>query len=178
MEMNVKNGLLRPDLLFRDIYEISPEFLLTRGYLGAIFDIDNTIAPYEVEEPTARMKSYLLSLKEHGIRVAFVSNNHGERVFRFNRELDFVVVCKAGKPLSKGTRAAIRALELPKSKVVAIGDQLLTDCMSAHFAGIPFYLVPPIRDKKTALFRIKRALEKPFLKSLTKYEEYAKRRRE
>ena len=44
-----------------------------------------------------------------------------------------------------------------------LGDQLLTDCLSARRLGVPCIIVPPIRDKKTLFFRCKRALEKPFL---------------
>ncbi|MBO4366170.1 MAG: YqeG family HAD IIIA-type phosphatase [Clostridia bacterium] len=178
MEVNVKNGLLRPDVLFRDIYEITPDLLWIRGFRGVVFDIDNTIAPYEIEEPTEQMKAYLFSLRDRGIRIAFVSNNHGDRVRQFNRELGFTVICKAGKPFSKGTRAAIKSFGLPKSQVVSNGDQHFTDCLSAHLAGIPFYLVPPIRDKRTLLFRVKRKLEKPLLKSLTQYDAYANERSE
>ena len=140
---------------------------------GIVFDIDNTIAPYEISEPTDAMKEYLFSLRDCGIQVAFVSNNRGGRVEVFNRSLGFPCFCKAKKPLPGGVKAAIRAFGLPKDQVLSIGDQLFTDCMSAHLAGIRFFIVPPIRDKKTLLFRVKRALEKPFLKSFRRYGDYA-----
>ena len=173
METNSKKGLLRPDILFRNIFEITPDLLLRNGYRGVVFDIDNTIAPYEIEDPTEQIKEYLFSLKNQGIQIAFVSNNRGERVSRFNKDLGFLEICNARKPFSKGIRTAVKTFGIPKSQVVSVGDQLYTDCLSAHLAGTPFYIVPPIKDKNTLFFRFKRAMEKPFLKSLSHYEEYA-----
>ena len=173
MEVNEKKGLLRPDILFRDIYEITPDYLSGKGIRGVVFDIDNTIAPYEIEEPTDRMKAYLQSLLDSGIQVAFVSNNRGGRVETFNRELGFPCFCKAKKPFPGGIRKAVRAFGITENEALAVGDQLFTDCLSAHLAHIPFYIVPPIRDKATPFFRLKRLLEKPFLKSFRRYAEYA-----
>jgi len=178
MEKNTKTGLLRPDILFRSIYEITPDFLLEQGIRGVIFDIDNTIAPYEIEEPTERMKTYLNSLRDRDIQIAFVTNNHDKRVSRFNRELGFPYYSKAKKPFPGGVKAALKGFGLPAEQVLAVGDQLFTDCLSAHLSHIRFYIVPPIRDRKTAFFRMKRTLEKPFLKSLKSYPEYLNAERE
>ena len=47
-----------------------------------------------------------------------------------------------------------------------MGDQIFTDCIAAHRAGIRFALVKPIKDKETLFFRIKRFFERPFVKKL------------
>lgn len=175
MEINAKKGLLRPDILFSTIYEITPAFLLERGIRGVVFDIDNTIAPYEIERPTEKMKAYLLALKESGIQVAFVSNNRNDRTVLFNEELGFPCYCNAKKPFPGKTKQAIRDFKIRPDQAVAIGDQLFTDCLSAHLARMEFFIVPPIRDKRTWFFRLKRRMERPFLKSLKKYPEYARK---
>lgn len=178
MEICKKKGLLYPEILFRDIYEITPDFLLAQNIHGIIFDIDNTIASYETEIPTDRMRDYLFSLRDAGIKIAFVSNNHGGRVTKFNQTLGFPQFCKAGKPSPRRTTQAIWFFNLPKKEILGIGDQLFTDCISAHAAKIQFYLVPPIRDKKTFLFKVKRFLERPFVRSFAHYREYCIEREE
>lgn len=175
MEICEKKGLFYPERLYETVYEITPGALAAEGIRGIVFDIDNTIAPYEIEEPTDRMRAYLDALREAGIRYAFVSNNHGDRVNRFNRVLRAPQFCKARKPSGKGVKKAIRAFGLQPEEVVGIGDQLFTDCLSAHFAGIRFWLVPPIRDKKTMLFRFKRFFERPFVSAFRHYREYSER---
>ncbi|MBE6692878.1 MAG: YqeG family HAD IIIA-type phosphatase [Ruminococcaceae bacterium] len=156
----------RPDIAFNDIYLITPETLISMGIKGVVFDIDNTIAPYEVPSPTDKMKNYFNALLAAGIKMAFVSNNKGDRVGLFNEGLGFFYVCKAGKPSPKGICRCIEYFGLPKEQVLAVGDQIFTDCIAAHRAKIRFALVKPIKDKETLFFRIKRFFEKPFVKGL------------
>ena len=175
MEICRKKGIFYPERLFEHIYEITPQILKEQGVKGVVFDIDNTIAPYEVEEPTRKMEDYLHALENEGICYAFVSNNGGTRVARFAKKLRAVQIPDARKPLAKGPRRAMKEFGLNAKEVIGIGDQLFTDCLSAHFAGMRFWLVPPIRDKKTVLFRCKRFLEKPFVKAFEHYDEYLAR---
>ncbi len=156
----------KPDIAFNDIYLITPETLINLGVKGVVFDIDNTIAPYEVPTPTDKMKNYFNALLASGIKMAFVSNNEGERVCTFNENLGFFYVCKAGKPSPKGIRRCIEYFGLPEEQVIAVGDQIFTDCIAAHRAKIRFALVKPIKDKETLFFKTKRFLEKPFVKGL------------
>ena len=159
-------GFLRPDMAFCDVYAITPEALNELGVKGIIFDIDNTIAPYEVEDPTQKMKDYFNTLRDAGIKMAFVSNNKGARVSRFNESLGLYYVCKAGKPSPKGVRRCIAHFGLPNDEVIAVGDQIFTDCIAAHRAGIKCALVKPIQPVESAFFRFKRFLERPFVRRL------------
>lgn len=156
----------RPDMAFCDVYTITPEALNELSVKGVVFDIDNTIAPYEVERPTEKMNEYFASLREAGIKMAFVSNNQGTRVTTFNEGLGLFYVCKAGKPSPKGVRKCIAHFGLDKSEVMAVGDQIFTDCIAAHRAGIRFALVKPIQPVESKFFRIKRFFERPFVKKL------------
>lgn len=155
-----------PDFAFEDIYSITPEMLAELGIKAVLFDIDNTIAPYEIPTPTEKMNTYFDSLEEAGIKIAFISNNNGKRVKIFNESLGFFNVCNACKPSPKGMNRAIEHFGLAKEQVLAVGDQIYTDCLAAHRAGIKFILVKPIKDKKTLFFRFKRFLERPFVRDL------------
>jgi len=159
-------AFFRPDMAFCDIYGITPEILKENGVKGVVFDIDNTIAPYEVIRPTDEMNAYFAALKEAGIQMAFVSNNNGNRVNVFNEGLGLFYVSKAGKPSPKGVKRCIEYFGLQPNEVIAVGDQIFTDCLAAHRAGIRCILVKPIKDKKTLFFRFKRWMERPFVKNL------------
>ncbi|MBO4452966.1 MAG: YqeG family HAD IIIA-type phosphatase [Clostridia bacterium] len=161
-----KTRKLRPDIAFYDVYSITPDVLAELGVKGVVFDIDNTIAPYEVETPTEKMRGFFDALKGAGIKMAFVSNNKGNRVMKFNEGLGLFYVCKAGKPSPKGVRKCIEYFGLSKDEVIAVGDQIFTDCLSAHRAGIRFALVKPIKKQETRFFRIKRFFERPFVRGL------------
>ncbi len=172
MERGEKKGLFYPDVLFENIYEITPDFLRTNGVRGMLLDLDNTIAPYEIEQPTDEMNAWFNALRDAGVRLAFVSNNHGDRVTRFNRTWGIPQFCKAGKPSPKGMRLALRQLGLTPEETVSLGDQIFTDCVAAHRAGLRFYIVPPIRDRKSLFFRFKRFLERPFVRPFRHYRLY------
>ncbi len=162
----MSKGFFRPDMAFYDVYAISPELLQGLGIKGVVFDIDNTIAPYEIETPTTEMNDYFDSLRKADIKMAFVSNNNGARVTKFNEGLGLYYVCKAGKPSPKGVRKCIEHFGLEDSEVVAVGDQIFTDCIAAHRAGIKCFLVKPIKDKETLFFKMKRFFERPFVRNL------------
>lgn len=159
-------GLFKPELAFYEVYSLTPEKLKELGIKGVVFDIDNTIAPYEVPTPTEKMKDYFSSLQSEGIKCAFVSNNKGDRVELFNKELGLFNVCKAKKPFPKGMKICISHFGLQNSEVLAVGDQIFTDCMAAHFAGIRFALVKPIQPVESLFFKLKRIGEIPFVKNL------------
>ena len=172
MEICKKKGRFYPDILFPHIYEITPTFLESQQVKGLILDLDNTIAPYEVAEPTPKMKAWFDAMKQAGIKMAFVSNNKGDRVKIFNRTLGLPLFAGAKKPFTKGMRQALTALHLSPGETAGLGDQIFTDCLACHGAGMRFYLVPPIKDKKTPFFRAKRFLEKPFVGKFKKYRLY------
>lgn len=80
--------LLMPDIFVDSYEEVNKEMLLQRKISCLICDIDNTLAPHDVERPDEKVIKYIKSLKEAGINVFFVSNNKKARVAYFCRDLD------------------------------------------------------------------------------------------
>ncbi len=160
---------LKPDYMFRTFDEITPDFLASLGIRAILADIDNTLAPYEQPEPDERIRSWIGSLVEAGIGIAFVSNNGRERVELFNRSLGVPAYWKSGKPFKKNLIKAMEALGGTRETTVMLGDQLLTDALAGHNLGVKAVLiVPPIKDKTSAFFRFKRLLEKPTVRRFKK----------
>lgn len=155
---------LMPDFWFDSFDMVTTDFLQSQGIRYLLVDIDNTLAPYEEAEPNERVKKWVGDMRNDGVTVILVSNNHGPRVEQFNRELGLLAFHDCRKPSGK------RLLQITKkggavlSETAALGDQIFTDVWGARLIGVRAILVPPIRDKKTLFFRFKRAFEAPILR--------------
>ena len=156
--------LLTPDFMFASYSEVTPEFLSSIGVRALICDIDNTLVTYDDARPTAALHRWFRDMESAGVKIAFVTNNHPERVGEFNRELGYVAFPDAKKPSGRFYALAAAELGVKRSDCAALGDQLLTDAAAAHRFGIPVIIVPPIKDKTSLFFRAKRLLEKPYIR--------------
>lgn len=159
----MKNRLL-PDYMFQSYKEITPEFLKEIGVFSLLIDVDNTLAPYEMPDPDDAIRAWFKSLKENGIRAALVSNNHRERIERFNSALGLPAFYDSGKPLRKRLKEALAAVGGTVDTTAVLGDQLLTDAAFGKLNGMRAIIVPPIYDKRNLFFRIKRLLEIPTIR--------------
>lgn len=156
---------LIPELYCDDIYCITPEIIKSHGVEAVILDIDNTLVPYEISEPTPEVRAWLTSLTDSGIKLAFVSNNEFKRVELFNRTLGYPAFPDSHKPLKRSCQSALKAMQVSASQTAIIGDQVFTDVLAGRIAGLACaFLVKPIKDKKTFFFKLKRSLEKPILR--------------
>lgn len=153
-----------PEYRFSSFEDICVDFLSGIGVRGVILDIDNTLEPYENAIPGEHVIKWLKSLSDAGINASIVSNNSRERVETFNKSISLPAYFKARKPFKKYILRAMTDMHTSKKNTVLIGDQVFTDVWAAHNAGIQAILVPPIKDKRDVFTRIKRVLEKPFLK--------------
>lgn len=161
-------NMMMPDYMFRTYREVTPEFLQSLGVKAVLSDVDNTLAPYEQAEPDEALMAWVNSLKNVGIQIAFISNNHQERIDLFNASLGVPAYAKSGKPFKKGLLRAMTDMGTDTSNTIMLGDQLLTDAWAAHAAGIPAIIVPPIKDKRNLFFRFKRWLEKSTVRKFKK----------
>lgn len=159
---------LTPDYMFGTYQEITPEFLKERGIRALLIDIDNTLAPYEQPDPDDEIRAWFEALRENGIRVALVSNNHAPRVERFNETLGLLAFWDSGKPSRKTLEKAMKELGVTHAETAVLGDQLLTDAYGGKHIGLPAIIVPPIHDKTNLFFRFKRLLERPYIRKYAK----------
>ena len=157
-------GWLTPDNMFASYRALTPAYLRERGIDVLIMDIDNTLAPYEQDLPDAHIKAWIGKMQAAGIGLAFVSNNNWERVELFNGEIGILAFAKSGKPFGKTLRRVINLYGSDAQHTAMLGDQLLTDVFAGKHIGATALLVPPIKDKTTAFWRIKRALERPVIR--------------
>jgi len=162
------SALLTPDYMF-DTYDcVTAEFLSSIGIKALLIDIDNTLAPYEQDEPDDKIRAWFASLSAAGIKSALISNNHPPRVELFNKTLGLPAYPDSGKPKSRSLLLAMEAMGVTPEVTAGLGDQLLTDTLAVHRLDMISIIVPPIKDKTTLFFKFKRWLEKPFIKKYRK----------
>ena len=161
---------LAPNYYFAKFSDVTPDFLLEENIKTLLLDVDNTLAPYEMSEPSEEIILWLESLKKNGINFAFVSNNSCScRIDTFNKDIGAPAFAKSGKPFARKTiKKALIALGATKETTAFMGDQIYTDVCAGKFNGMRAILVPPIKDRASLFFRFKRALEKPVLKRFFK----------
>jgi len=159
---------LMPDLTLSSYRDLTIELLDSLGARAVISDIDNTLAPYEDLDAPEEVINWVRGLRNAGIELTLVSNNGAKRVERFNEKLGCRAYAKVKKPSSKYLKKAMREMGSGCDETLFIGDQLLTDSLAAHRAGVRAVIVPPIRDKKTLFFRFKRLIERPYAEKYKK----------
>ncbi|MBQ4116258.1 MAG: YqeG family HAD IIIA-type phosphatase [Clostridia bacterium] len=159
----MKHPLL-PDFDFDTYKDITPEFLKSIEKTCVLCDIDNTLVPYDEPNPTDDVCAWVKTITDAGIKLILVSNNEKERVEKFNEKLNLPYLYKSGKPSRRTVKNALRILNGQKKNAVMVGDQLLTDVITARVSGITSIWVPTIKKVETPFFRFKSAIEKPFIK--------------
>ena len=155
--------LFKPNARFRRVEEITPLFLLSHGIRGVLLDVDNTLSPHNAPEPNPQAMQWLAQMRESGIEVVIVSNNHEPRVAPFAAKLGLRHISEASKPLPSGFLRAQQLLNLPRESLAVVGDQLFTDMAGGNTARMFTVLVDPILPESSFFFRVKRTLERPFL---------------
>lgn len=149
-----------PDLYIKSVYELPLEVLQQKGIKGLVFDIDNTIAPFDVAEPDEALIDFFAKLRKMGFRICILSNNNKARVQLFNRNLKTLAVHKAGKPGTKKVKRALEKLYISPQNAAIVGDQVFTDMWCGHQAGMYCIMTAPICERDQFVTKIKRGLER------------------
>ncbi|ADZ83453.1 YqeG family HAD IIIA-type phosphatase [Cellulosilyticum lentocellum] len=160
---------LYPTQYIQSIYEIDLLQLKKNGIRGIIFDIDNTLVPYDEVEPNTKIIDFFEMLRKNGFIITLVSNNTEDRVVKFNEKLKVFALHKSHKPLTRNFIKALRMMKCEKNEAIIVGDQIFTDVFGGNKAGIQTILVRPVSDKDEWKTKIKRGVER---RIISKYEKY------
>lgn len=150
------------------IFDIEPAALAGRGIRLLLADLDNTLVPYGVPEPTDAVRDWSAALAEHGVTLFVLSNNrHPARPERFARALRVPFIGHAGKPKPGSFFRAMEQMGCKPDETAIVGDQIFTDILGGRNAGIYTLLVEPIRLAGNPGRYLRYAVEWPF-RALTK----------
>jgi len=147
------------------VFTIDYDKFWDAGIRGLIFDIDNTLATFDVPHPDKKTTQLLSDLTKKGFAIAFLSNNKKERVELFNKDFGYPHIWKAKKPRLDGINRILEMLKLSRKQVVLIGDQIFTDCWVGRRAGVHTILTKPIALRDEWQVKLKRYPEKIVLRA-------------
>lgn len=154
---------LVPSRLFESYRAITPELLRRLGVTLLLSDLDFTLAPKSVRRPDPALRAWIEELKAAGVQVMIVSNNRsGTRVTEFCADLGIPYQGHAGKPSTRGLRAAMARAGADRAHTAMLGDKLLTDMLAANRAGVLALMVEPAGGAVTVWQKVLHTLQAPF----------------
>ncbi|SES63714.1 YqeG family HAD IIIA-type phosphatase [Anaerobranca gottschalkii] len=159
---------LTPDLYLNTIYDLDVDKLKKKGINAIITDLDNTLVGWNDPNPDAKLVKWFDNLKNHGFKVAIVSNNSENRVAHFAKQVGLPFISKAQKPRRSPFKKALEILGSKKEETAVLGDQIFTDVLGGNRTGLFTILVIPINPKEFIGTRIVRQCEKIVLRYLAK----------
>lgn len=151
---------LFPDIYIKSIFELPIESLEKKGIKALAFDIDNTVAPFDVAEPDDKSVEFFKNLKKRGFRLILLSNNNKNRITIFNKKLNIIAVSKAGKPSGKKLKKVLEKIGIKPNEAAVIGDQVFTDVLCAHNAGCIGIYSEPMCNRDQLVTKVKRPADK------------------
>ena len=159
-------AFLLPDIYKKDIFSIDYDKLSKSNIHCLIFDLDNTLALLDDKICPEKTKKLIMELKKK-FQVVMISNNVSSRIKPYKDELDIDAISLAMKPLTTGLIRIRSKYKLKKNEMIMIGDQLVTDVLSAKIYGIKACLVEPLGTKDLKITGFNRKIEELIL---NKYE--------
>jgi len=129
-----------PRGVYPSVTDILPELLARKGIRLVLADLDNTLVPYKVTEP---------------------SRNPG-RAGGFAEKLGIPFQGHSGKPKKAGYLRAMERMGVRPEETVMVGDQIFTDTLGASNAGVIPLLVEPVRLAGNPFRYVRYAIETPF----------------
>jgi HAD superfamily phosphatase (TIGR01668 family) len=157
-----------PDFYYESVFEIPYKELKQKNIQALIFDIDNTLAPYDIRRPPEKTANLLNRLQKMGFKICLLSNNSKRRLNTFNENLKLPAYHMGMKPLSGKAKKAMKHMGVTPDKTALIGDQVFSDILCGKRLKLKTILVKPISKKDEWTVKLKRGIEKSVLSEYLK----------
>lgn len=127
------------------VFDLTGQSLERSGVRLLLADLDNTLCPYSVNEPSQALRDWLADLEAHGVKFFLLSNSRKpKRPAHFAQALGIGYLGHAGKPKRGGFIRAMAGQNVTAGECAMVGDQIFTDILGANRAGVRSILVKPI----------------------------------
>jgi len=153
---------LIPQYSFRDITDVTTEFLEQSGIKFLMLDLDNTIAAYDEHVMSDDIMQWIESIKNSGTELFIISNStRMHRVKSHSESIGTEFIMASCKPSPKSLHDAMEASGFEPGISALAGDQILTDTLAANRAGIVSIIVRP-RSFTNPFLALRYFIEVPF----------------
>ena len=152
-----------PRGVYPSVTSLDPKKLKEKGITLVLADLDNTLVPYKVLEPSPAAAAWMTALKGEGIDLFLLSNSRKPgRAQKFAQQVGIPYQGHSGKPKKAGYLKAMERMGRTPQETVMVGDQIFTDTLGANRAGVTPLLIQPIRLAGNPGRYIRYAAEPPF----------------
>ena len=153
---------LIPQYSFRDITDVTAEFLEQLGIKFLMLDLDNTIAAYDEHVMSENILQWIADIRKSGTELFIISNStRKKRVESHSGSIGAEFIMASCKPSPKSLHDAMEASGFDSDVSALAGDQILTDTLAANRAGIVSIIVRP-RRFTTPFLALRYFIEVPF----------------
>ncbi len=156
-----------PDMYMQSIYTINYKKLKKRGIKCLLFDLNNTLASYEMDYPDTKLKELIFDLSDD-FKVIIVSNSNKNRIRPFKEVLNIDSSFSSSKPSVKKLKKIMDLYHFKDTEIAFIGDELLTDIWAGNKMNFTTILVNAISEDEPLATRINRHFERKIIKKLNK----------
>lgn len=148
-----------PKAYFKNVREITIEFLKKNNIKALILDVDNTLIDY-YKNLSQETVLWAKKLKEEGLHLYILSNsNKKEKVKNVSEKLEIPYEYFAKKPFKKGFLKIQKILNINPENIAVVGDQIFTDVIGGNRCNMYTILVEPIFEKDFWFTAWKRPIE-------------------
>lgn len=158
--------LLTPHLQLDSVLEIQPDLLRARRIEGLLLDLDCTLMDYHGDSFRPEVVDWVEQMRREQVRLCILSNGRAKRIRPLADELGVLCQAWAGKPLTFGLRSGLAKLDLDRTRVAMVGDQIFADVLAGQLAGVFTILVRPTTTREVWTTRLKRPLEQMVLRAI------------
>lgn len=152
----------------KNLFDIDISFFKKFGTKYVLCDLDNTLDSYKTKLPSPRVYEFKQKLQENGIELVIVSNNTGKRVTLYANTLGVRFISKASKPFHRRLLKKLHAANIDIESSMMIGDQTVTDIVSANGAHIRSILTDKLVKEDQPTTRFNRLFDRPIRKRLAR----------
>ncbi len=158
--------MFKPKVKLHRITDITVEFLNKKNIKALILDVDNTLSTHHGMNLVDGLENWIKVMEEAGIKLIILSNSKEKRVKPFAEKINLNYVSLGCKPLPFGFMKVKKRLNMKRKEIAIVGDQMFTDVMGGNLYGITTIMTDLILAEDKASFKIRRRLEKKFLKGM------------
>jgi len=153
----------KPDLIKRQISDVSIEWIKSNNFDLVILDVDNTLVLKGTEIIDENTDNWMKELRNSCNTILICSNNTRSVAYRLSKRYSCYGFNLALKPFKIKVEQFLKRNRIEYKKACVIGDQLFTDIWLGKRLGIHTILIQSDRRKDYGLTKLFRLMENKLL---------------